>query len=105
MVWRRAEDKRNTSARSKNVTNVDQNMVRDYVCVKCRGREPRSREVTLSKSTGFLGLMPSEDNRYVEITCALCGYTEFFNRAIFLKSLAPVENGQKIALPEEVEGG
>ena len=78
-----------------------------YACPKCRGRRPDVREVALAKSS-LLDLLPSKDNRYIEVTCTLCGYTEFYNRAIYQASLAALveeEEGEKVPLPRELKGG
>ena len=74
-----------------------------YACPKCRGRKPDVREVALAKSS-LLDLLPSKDNRYIEITCTLCGYTEFYNRALYQASLATAEDPEKTPLPREVNG-
>ena len=58
----------------------------NFICAKCRARQGDVREVVLSKS-GLLDILPSRDTRYLEVTCQLCGYTEFYNRAIYAKSL------------------
>ena len=74
-----------------------------YNCPKCRGRKPDVREVALAKSS-LLDLLPSKDNRYIEVTCTLCGYTEFYNRALYQASQAAVEETEKVPLPKEVNG-
>ncbi|HUT25943.1 MAG TPA: zinc ribbon domain-containing protein [Sumerlaeia bacterium] len=82
------------------MTDPTQVAAQNYVCSKCRGRQPVVREIVLAKS-GLLDLLPSKDNRYIEVTCALCGYTEFYNRAIYLASLSPEQNRRKMPLPAE----
>jgi len=57
----------------------------EFACPKCHARQGQARDIILTKSK-LLDLIPSKDNRYVEITCMLCGYTEFYNRAIYIKS-------------------
>ncbi|HBF35157.1 TPA: hypothetical protein DDW35_11415, partial [Candidatus Sumerlaeota bacterium] len=66
---------------------IDQTTFSDYVCPKCRGNKAEAREVALVKSRMF-GLFPCKDNRYLEVTCMLCGYTEFYNRALYIASQA-----------------
>ena len=75
-----------------------------YVCPKCRGHAADVREVALAKS-GLLDLLPSKDNRYMEVTCALCGYTEFYNRAIYLAAHAPAGQPNEVPLPKQANGG
>ena len=65
-----------------------------YCCPKCRGHKSDVREVALAKS-GLLDLLPSKDNRYIEVTCVLCGYTEFYNRAIYLASHVMATEAEK----------
>ena len=76
----------------------------NYTCPKCHGRKPEVREITLAK-TGILDLLPSRDNRYIEVTCVLCGYTEFYNRAIHIASVETNEETEKLPLPERANGG
>jgi predicted nucleic-acid-binding Zn-ribbon protein len=76
----------------------------DYVCPKCRGRAADVREVALVKS-GLLDLLPSKDNRYVEVTCTLCGFTEFYNRALYLAARAHRGQPNEAPLPKQANGG
>lgn len=71
-----------------------------YVCPKCRGRQPDVREVILAKS-GLFDLLPSRDNRYIEVTCSLCGYTEFYNRALYAAARALETEARKSPVPDE----
>jgi predicted nucleic-acid-binding Zn-ribbon protein len=80
-------------------------LAQDYACPKCRSRQAHAREIVLPKQTGLLNLLPSKDNRYIEVTCTLCGYTEFYNRSVYLKSCAIAESREKIPLPENAKGG
>jgi len=74
----------------------------NYICPKCRGRQPDVREVVLSKAR-ILDLLPSKDNRYIEVTCTLCGYTEFYNRAVYLKNRATADERGEVPLPNEAD--
>ena len=80
------------------MTKINQAAFSDYLCPKCRGNKADVREVTLNKSRVF-GLFPCKDTRYVEVTCMLCGYTEFYNRALYVASQAEVRIAEKNALP------
>lgn len=76
----------------------------NYLCPKCRGSKPHVREIAFAKS-GILDLLPSKDNRYIEVTCSLCGYTEFYNRALYLKSgvaAAEARVKNEMPIPKEV---
>jgi len=59
----------------------------NYTCPKCRSRVFYSEEVSLSSLPKKLRLQ-FNNNRYVAVTCELCGYTEFYS----LKVLAKVKN-------------
>ena len=75
----------------------------DFLCPKCRGNKADVRDVVLNKARCF-GLVPSRDNHYVEITCMLCGYTEFYNRAIYVAAQVPAPvpaPDAGVALPEK----
>ena len=84
------------------MTQRKTSLVQDYTCPKCRGRSCDSREVVLQK-TSLFGFLTARDNRYVEVTCMLCGYTEFFNRALYIKSRETADAREKIPLPENVQ--
>ncbi|MBN1865764.1 hypothetical protein JW916_00590 [Candidatus Sumerlaeota bacterium] len=77
--------------------------VENYTCPKCRNRQSHVREVALAKS-GLLDLLPSRDNRYLEVTCMLCGYTEFYNRAIYNASRVMREESAR-HVPREANQG
>ena len=79
-------------------------LAQNYVCPKCRGRRPDVREVALAK-TGLLDLLPSKNTRYIEVICTLCGYTEFYNRALYLAAPQQEEEREKLPLPERANGG
>ena len=82
-------------------------LAQSYLCPKCRGRTPHAREVTIPKS-GLLDFLPSRDNRYIEVTCSLCGYTEFYNRALYVKGCAAAAeeaNDEEVPLPKRAGGG
>ncbi|NQU44022.1 hypothetical protein HQ520_12110 [bacterium] len=74
-----------------------------YICPKCRGRQPHVREVALVK-TSLFGIFPCRDNRYIEVTCTLCGYTEFYNRAIYQRAQAEAPAKESLPFPEKTNG-
>ncbi len=73
------------------MTNPQTQIQNQFICPKCRGRQADVREIILSKAR-LLDIIPSKDTRYLEVTCQLCGYTEFYNRAIYAQSLARQAN-------------
>jgi predicted nucleic-acid-binding Zn-ribbon protein len=54
---------------------------RSFACVKCRGRACTEREVTIAALGHGVFRMPAPA-RYTAVTCALCGYTEFYSQAV-----------------------
>ena len=75
------------------------------------GQETHVRRVSLGKAPliNILGLyLPipssSRDNRYVEITCTLCGYTEFYNLALYVQTTEEAEETAQVPLPERPKG-
>jgi predicted nucleic-acid-binding Zn-ribbon protein len=79
-------------------------LVENFICPKCRGRNPLAREVVLSKNR-FLGVLPAGDDTYIEITCSLCGYTEFYNRAIVVRGTAACEDEIRLTEKAKANGG
>jgi predicted nucleic-acid-binding Zn-ribbon protein len=85
------------------MSDVASHFSQNYICPKCHGRQPDVREVALSKAR-ILDVIPSKDNRYIEVTCMLCGYTEFYNRAVYLNNRAPAREPGAEPLPNEADG-
>jgi predicted nucleic-acid-binding Zn-ribbon protein len=88
--------------RKPRATDSSASAERDFICPKCRGRQADVREIILTKS-GILDLLPGKDNRYLEVTCVLCGYTEFYNRAIRLRGMEAIDQEARLPLPEKPE--
>lgn len=56
-----------------------------YQCPKCKARNPLSSEIAIpSAGAGKLPLPTLE--RYLSISCSLCGYTEMYNLKIVERS-------------------
>ena len=57
----------------------------NYRCPKCHGREAATRKGKLvgARLPDLLGIA---DTSYLFVTCTLCGYTEIYDRAIYVKS-------------------
>ena len=53
---------------------------REFVCSKCHGRRCFTQNVKLA--SGLLAAMLPASSRYFAVSCALCGYTEFYNLAL-----------------------
>lgn len=83
----------------------------NYICPKCRGKKPHVREVVIHKGRLIHWLnirlpffSPPQDTRYLEVTCSLCGYTEFYNLALYAAQTETDEEAAKNALPERPKG-
>ena len=57
-----------------------------WICPKCRGRGCSTQEISLSKTSDKIMLRGGSE-KYLVLSCTLCGYTELYN----LKILARVE--------------
>lgn len=64
---------------------------RDFVCVKCHGHGAVVQEISVGLG-GVARVLPLTPNRYLAVSCGLCGYTEFYQLAIVEKEAeeAPV---------------
>jgi predicted nucleic-acid-binding Zn-ribbon protein len=51
-----------------------------FCCVKCRGRKAVSRTVALG---GLPTLLNLGADKYILLSCTLCGYTEIYNTHAF----------------------
>ncbi|HOJ59547.1 MAG TPA: zinc ribbon domain-containing protein [bacterium] len=74
----------------------------NYVCLKCRGRSCVFSEVTLGNLPKKL-LFRSHNQRYVLVTCELCGYTEIYSLNVLAKQNAVVSAKQTTPAVEKLE--
>ncbi len=70
-----------------------------FHCPKCRNKECVVHPVHLPES-----MLPIPTGRYLVTTCTLCGYTEFFDQAIFESLLKPETNRKNSAEEAPIEG-
>ncbi len=54
----------------------------DFCCAKCRGRTAVAKTVALSK--GLPHLLALTPDKYVFLTCTLCGYTEIYDPQVYV---------------------
>lgn len=70
-------------------------LVRDFRCAKCRAREAVTRIVHLFRHgvslPPFLGAGARE--RYILLSCALCGFTELYNASLLVAADEPGRSG------------
>src|SRR4051812_33947470 len=74
-------------------------LTRNFCCVKCRGRSAVAKTVPLSKSLPHL-LSLSAD-KYILLSCALCGYTEIYNTQAFATSEEEARAAENLPLTNE----
>ena len=74
----------------------------NYVCLKCRGRSCVFSEVTIGNLPKKL-LFRSHNQRYVLVTCELCGYTEMYSLNVLAKQNAVVSAKQTTPVVEKLE--
>ena len=70
-----------------NVNSNRENLEREFVCPKCRGRGALVQEVALGRS---VAMIPLGGVNYLTASCRLCGYTEFYNLAVCADADVPV---------------
>ena len=77
--------------------NQKRNLAEDFRCAKCRGRKAYVSEVELAKGVlaDLLPLKPGK--RYAVISCALCGYSEFFDMAVVAHQTATQRSEKTVA--------
>lgn len=64
----------------------------NYVCPKCRGRSCITSEASIGGLHKRI-FFRSRDNRYLIVTCSLCGYSELYSLNVLAsgKSEVPAE--------------
>jgi len=65
--------------------NPEQAIAERFHCPKCRSRQCATHHVALPQ-----GGLPIPFGRYVTATCALCGFTEFYDLAVVESAPAPI---------------
>ena len=58
--------------------SLDQELARRFVCAKCRSRGGHVKRIATT-GTGLSRLLDFQHNKFIAVSCANCGYTEFFN--------------------------
>lgn len=61
--------------------DYEKKLTQNFCCQKCRGRSAIAKTLSISRGLPQL-LVPSSD-RYVFVSCTLCGYTEIYNPLVF----------------------
>lgn len=71
----------------------------EFICPKCHNKGAQVQELQFGRSVAIVIPMPS--TRFLSASCALCGYTEFYNMAIAIKADQPAGVGVQPALASE----
>jgi len=73
-----------------------------WTCPKCRSRGCMTQEMSLTKAGGRLAFRAGSE-RYLMLTCTLCGYSELYNRKVLARIVeeARIENAAPI--PKQVD--
>jgi len=79
---------------------IKKDLAAQFACPKCRGRGAHVEEVTLP-SVSLTRIPPVAAIQFYAASCALCGYTEFYNLAALARAHAA--ETQKIQLAENPE--
>lgn len=75
---------------------LESDFTQNFCCVKCRNRRAATRTATLSSGLAHI-LTPGSD-KYLLVTCTLCGYTEIFDLKVY------AENQTVVPDPKSVPG-
>jgi len=62
-----------------------QEYFKNYMCCKCRGRCCKTSEVSIDSLPKKL-FVPGKSEKFLLVTCTLCGYTELYNLNVFVHS-------------------
>jgi predicted nucleic-acid-binding Zn-ribbon protein len=73
---------------------------RHFKCPKCHGAGALVEELQIGRARA--SVIPQSRPRYIAVSCALCGYTEFYQTRIAARSEEPV-HGETANLAEESE--
>ncbi|HOE13007.1 MAG TPA: zinc ribbon domain-containing protein [bacterium] len=60
-----------------------------WTCPKCRSRGCTTQEMSLTKASYKLALRAGHE-KYLMVTCTLCGYSELYNRKVLARIVEKV---------------
>lgn len=83
----------------KPVTNSKKEIARRFNCTKCHARSCLIDDVSIHGGA-LTRMLPGSSSRYLAVSCSVCGYTEFFNRAAAVYD----SQAEKVSSRELVEG-
>ncbi|MCL5270541.1 MAG: zinc ribbon domain-containing protein [bacterium] len=68
---------------------------REFICPKCHAHGATTQEVNVGRAVA--GMFPLPASRYFAVSCALCGYTEFYLLAIAVRAAETAPATGKLA--------
>lgn len=73
----------------------EEQLVQNFCCVKCRGKAAVTKTLPLTR--GLPELLNLSSQKYVLLTCALCGYTEIYSplARVLSKDAKPAKESSK----------
>lgn len=71
----------------------------DFCCFKCRGRTAVARTAMLSR--GLPHLLALAPDKYLLVTCTLCGYTEMYDPQVYSRDEEEVSARSPAELPQK----
>lgn len=80
--------------------NPEAKLTANFSCAKCRGKTAVTKTVPLTR--GLPELFNLSADKYILLTCTLCGYTEMYNASVFAMEREPVEEAKP--LPQKFSG-
>ncbi len=73
-----------------------------FHCPKCRGQQAHVDRATLTLSGGRF--FPMKPGRFLVVTCALCGFTEFYDMSLFAEERQAAAEETPAAIPNPQKG-
>jgi len=95
------------AARIRRAMDAEERMKANFTCAKCRGKTAVTRVVPFKRAFSDVISQPlkqclpealgASSQKYVLISCALCGYTEIYNLSAYALQFKPAETAKTVA--------
>lgn len=76
--------------------DIERNLKESFLCPKCKSQEAITKKINLSGSN-LKNFFPGGSNKYLFLTCTLCGYTEIYDLYAYVRKDVPQENKANLA--------
>ena len=80
--------------------DLESQLAENFCCVKCHNRQAVSR--TASISGGLPNLLGLSSEKYVLVSCTLCGYTEIYNTQLLCSLPEEESSAAKGSVPQQL---